>query len=129
MFTDPISDMLTRIRNAAAAKKATVEIPYSKMKHSLADLLKREGYVEDVAVRDGVIKGLEVKLKYESGSPVLVGLKRVSKPGQRMYTPADKIPRSNGGMGITVLSTSKGLMTDKEARKGRFGGEIICQIW
>jgi len=129
MFTDPISDMLTRIRNAAATKKSEVAMPYSKLKHSLADLLKREGYVSDVQVHEGVIKQLEVKLKYEAGAPVMVGIKRVSKPGQRMYAPSDKIPRANGGMGITVLSTSKGLMTDRQARKERFGGELICQVW
>jgi small subunit ribosomal protein S8 len=129
MFTDPISDMLTRVRNAAAAKKVVVEMPYSKLKHNLAVLLQREGYVEDVTARDGVIKQLEVKLKYQSGQPAILGIQRVSKPGQRMYAPSDKIPRANGGMGITVISTSKGLMTDKQARKERFGGEIICQVW
>jgi small subunit ribosomal protein S8 len=129
MFTDPISDMLTRIRNAAATRKSEVVMPYSKLKHSLADLLKREGYVDGVAVRDGVIKQLEVKLKYESGESAIVGIQRVSKPGQRLYASVDRIPRAKGGMGITVVSTSKGLMTDKQARKEKFGGELICQVW
>ncbi len=130
MFTDPISDMLTRIRNAAAVRKAEVSIPYSKLKHNLASILEREGYVNGVAVRENGIKQLEVKLKYdERGEAVVNGLKRVSKPGQRIYVPMDQIPRANGGMGITILSTSKGLMTDKEARKQKYGGEVICQIW
>ncbi len=130
MFTDPISDMLTRIRNAASSRKVDVSIPYSKLKHSLAVILEREGYILGIAVRENGIKQLEVKLKYDSsGENVLTGLKRISKPGQRIYVPMDRIPRSNGGMGITVLSTSKGLMTDKEARKQKYGGEVICQIW
>ncbi|MBU6447609.1 30S ribosomal protein S8 [Patescibacteria group bacterium] len=130
MFTDPISDMLTRIRNASAAGKAEVNMPYSKLKHSLASILEREGYVGSVSVRDNALKQLIVQLKYDgSGDAVVSGLKRISKPGQRIYVPMDKIPRSNGGLGITILSTSKGLMTDKEARKQKYGGEVICQIW
>ncbi|MBU6447906.1 30S ribosomal protein S8 [Patescibacteria group bacterium] len=130
MFTDPISDMLTRIRNAAAAQKAEVSMPYSKLKHSLASILEREGYVSSVSVRENGLKQLTVQLKYDgSGETVVNGLKRVSKPGQRIYVPMDKIPRANGGLGITILSTSKGLMTDKEARKQKYGGEVICQIW
>lgn len=130
MFTDPISDMLTRIRNAAAAGKAEVSMPYSKLKHSLASILEREGYVGPVSVRENGLKQLIVQLKYDgSGDAVVSGLKRISKPGQRIYVPMDKIPRSNGGLGITILSTSKGLMTDKEARKQKYGGEVICQIW
>ncbi len=127
---DPISDMLTRIRNAAAAQKAEVSMPYSKLKHSLASILEREGYVSSVSVRENGLKQLIVQLKYDgSGETVVNGLKRVSKPGQRIYVPMDKIPRANGGLGITILSTSKGLMTDKEARKQKYGGEVICQIW
>lgn len=132
MFTDPISDMLTRIRNAAAAGKAEVKLPYSKLKHNLATILAREGYVASAKVDDNektTLKHLLIELKYSNGEAVVNGIKRVSKPGQRIYVPTDKIPKSNGGMGVTILSTSKGLMTDKEARKQKFGGEVICQIW
>lgn len=129
MFTDPISDMLTRIRNASATRKGEVVMPYSKLKHSLANILSKEGYIADVKIREGALKELEIKLKYEGGEPVVTDLKRVSKPGQRIYVPMDRIPRANGGLGITILSTSKGLMTDREARKQKYGGEIICQIW
>lgn len=131
MFTDPISDMLTRIRNAAAAKKSEVLMPYSKLKQSLANILHQEGYISGVNVRDGgKFKQLEVKIKYDdSGEAVIMGIKRVSKPGQRIYVPVADIPKANGGLGITILSTSKGLMTDKKARKEKYGGEIICQVW
>ncbi len=130
MFTDPISDMLTRIRNAAAARKTEVLMPYSKLKHNLANILAREGFVAGVEVIEGSLKQLSVKIKYSSdGETVVTGIKRVSKPGQRIYVPMDRIPRTNGGLGVTILSTSKGLMTDKEARKQKYGGEVICQIW
>ena len=129
MFTDPISDMLTRIRNGAAARKTEVLMPYSKLKHSFANILHKEGYIGAVEVRENGVKQLEVKLKYSNGEAVLSDLKRVSKPGQRIYVPTDRIPRANGGMGITIVSTSKGLMTDKEARKQKYGGEVICQVW
>ncbi len=130
MFTDPISDMLTRIRNGAAAKKAEVLLPYSRVKHNLADILQREGYLSAVSVQEGALKQLALKLKYDAaGSAAISSLKRISKPGQRIYVPMDKIPRSNGGLGITILSTSRGLMTDKDARKQKYGGEVICQIW
>jgi small subunit ribosomal protein S8 len=130
MFTDPIADMLTRIRNAASAKKSEVELPYSKLKHSLAEILKNEGYVADSSVKEGRLKNLVIKLKYDDrGDAVISGIKRVSKPGQRIYVPTDKVPRVNGGLGISILSTSRGLMTDKEARKQKAGGEVICQVW
>jgi small subunit ribosomal protein S8 len=129
MFTDPISDMLTRIRNGASARKEEVVIPYSKLKHNLAEILKKEGYIADLSVGEGVIKNLTVKLKYSNGEATIIGIQRVSKPGQRIYTPMDRIPRVQGGMGINILSTSHGLMTDKEARKLKYGGEIICQVW
>ena len=131
MFTDPISDMLTRIRNGASAQKPEVALPYSKMKHALADILQREGFVNAVSQRPaGKHKELVVQLKYDrSGENAILGIKRVSKPGQRIYAPVDKIPRANGGMGITILSTSRGLMTDREAHKQKSGGEIICQVW
>src|SRR5438477_10005282 len=104
MFTDPISDMLTRIRNAASTRKAEVEMPYSKMKHNLANILHQEGYTSGVEVKEGSQKQLVVKLKYDgNGESVVSDLKRISKPGQRIYVPMDRIPRSNGGLGITIL--------------------------
>ncbi len=130
MFTDPIADMLTRVRNAAAAHKAEVRIPYSRLKHSLAEILKAEGYIIDLRASEGTIKHLDIVLKYDTdGEAVINGIKRVSRPGQRIYASIDRIPRVNGGLGLSILSTSHGLMTDKEARKQKFGGEIICQVW
>lgn len=130
MYTDPISDMLTRIRNAIAAKKQELVLPYSKFKHSLAKLLLAEGFVSGVNELPGRMKLLQINLKYgQGGEPVISGIKRVSTPGQRIYLPSTKIPRTNGGFGITVVSTSKGLLTDKQARKDKFGGEVVCQVW
>lgn len=130
MYTDPISDMLTRIRNASLAKKSEAVLPFSKFKKSLAEVLTREGFVGGVKELVGEQKMLEVSLKYtENGDPVISGIKRVSKPGQRIYLPCEKIPRTNSGLGITVVSTSQGLITDSEARKQKVGGEIICQVW
>lgn len=105
-------------------------MPYSKLKHSLGNVLAKEGYISGVSITEGPLKQLSIKLKYDNtGSPTVAGIKRVSKPGQRIYTPFDRIPRTNGGLGITIVSTSKGLMADKEARKQKFGGEVICQVW
>lgn len=130
MYTDPISDMLTRIRNALAASKQDLVMPYSKFKHSLAKVLLEEGFLAGVNELPGRIKMLQINLKYDqSGNPVISGVKRVSTPGQRIYMPVTKIPRTNGGFGVTVVSTSKGLVTDKRARKDRIGGEVICQVW
>lgn len=131
MFTDPIADMLTRIRNGIAARKEQVVLPYSKLKANLADILAKEGYVKAVEVKDsGKFKELSIVLKYSTGGETpIMGIKRVSKPGQRIYAPVTNIPKANGGMGITILSTSKGLMTDREARKQKYGGEVICQVW
>jgi small subunit ribosomal protein S8 len=129
MFSDPIADMLTRIRNASRAKKAEVVAPYSKLKESLAHLLMSEGYVSGVNVVGNTKKLLTVTLRYNQTQPVITNLKRISKPGQRMYMSADKLPRTMSGFGITVISTSKGLMTDKQARKDHLGGEVICQVW
>ncbi len=130
MYTDPISDMLTRIRNALASKKSELVLPYSKFKHNLAKLLLSEGFVSGVNELPGRVKMLQINLKYTSqGSPVISGLKRVSTPGQRIYLPAVKVPRTNGGFGVTVVSTSKGLLTDKQARKEQVGGEVVCQVW
>jgi small subunit ribosomal protein S8 len=130
MYTDPIADMLTRIRNAAAARKSELVLPYSKFKESLAKLLQKEGFVSTVAEVPGRYKMLQINLKYSTdGDSVIAGIKRVSKPGQRIYLPVDKIPRTNSGYGITVVSTPKGLLTDREARKTRVGGEVVCQVW
>ncbi len=130
MYTDPISDMLTRIRNAIAVQKTELVLPYSKFKHSLANVLLSEGFISGVNELPGRVKMLQLNLKYaDGGQPVISGLKRVSSPGQRIYMPVTRIPRTNGGFGITVVSTSKGLLTDKQARKDKLGGEVICQIW
>jgi small subunit ribosomal protein S8 len=130
MYTDPISDMLTRIRNALAANKAELVMPYSKFKHNLANVLLQEGFISGVNELPGRVKTLQLNLKYDNmGSPVITGIKRVSTPGQRIYLPTDKIPRTNGGFGVTVVSTSRGLLTDKQARKDRVGGEVVCQVW
>lgn len=131
MFTDPIADMLTRIRNAALAKKDELVLPYSKFKSHLANLLLKEGFIASVnEVEEDSKKALKIGLKYsQGGDSVIAGIKRVSRPGQRIYMAADKLPRTNSGFGITVVSTSKGLMTDKEARKSKVGGEVVCQVW
>ena len=130
MYTDPISDMLTRIRNALAAQKTELVLPYSKFKHNLANLLLAEGFISGVNELPGRVKMLQINLKYAGdGAPVISGIKRVSSPGQRIYMPVQRIPRTNGGFGITVVSTSKGLVTDKQARKDKVGGEVICQVW
>jgi small subunit ribosomal protein S8 len=130
MNTDPISDMLTRLRNALAAGKGELVMPYSKFKHNLAKVLLAEGFISGVNELPGRVKALQLNLKYDNtGSPVITGIKRVSTPGQRIYLPVAKIPRTNGGFGVTVVSTSRGLLTDKQARQTRVGGEVVCQIW
>lgn len=130
MYSDPISDMLTRIRNAAAAHKQELVMPYSKFKHSLANVFLAEGFISGVNELPGRMKMLQLNLRYDGkGDPIIIGIKRVSSPGQRIYLPVERIPRTNGGLGVTVVSTSKGLMTDKQARKARVGGEVVCQVW
>jgi len=130
MYTDPIADMLTRIRNASAARKSELVLPYSKFKENLAKLLEKEGFVSGVSEVAGKFKMLQITLKYDaSGEAIISGIKRVSKPGQRIYLSVDKLPRTNSGYGITVVSTPKGLLTDRQARKDRVGGEIVCQVW
>jgi small subunit ribosomal protein S8 len=132
-MTDPIADMLTRIRNANVAMHDTVRMPSSKLKESLAEVLKREGYIKDFSVADDQGRPgrvLEVQMKYSpQRERTISGIRRVSKPGLRVYTQADKLPRVLGGLGVAVLSTSQGLMTDREARKRRVGGEILCFVW
>jgi small subunit ribosomal protein S8 len=131
MYTDPIADMLTRIRNASLAQKAELVLPYSKFKARLTEVLVKAGFVagSQELISGDNHKMLQIKLKYSGTEPVIGGIKRVSKPGQRIYLPADKLPRTNSGYGVTVVSTSKGLMTDKEARKLKLGGEVVCQVW
>jgi small subunit ribosomal protein S8 len=133
MMTDPIADMLTRIRNANVAMHDDVRMPSSKQKVALAAILKKEGYIEDFTVADDPArpgKLLTVTMKYSpERERTIAGLRRVSKPGLRVYTGAEKVPRVLGGLGVAVLSTSKGLMTDREARKQRVGGEVLCFVW
>ncbi|MCD8201682.1 MAG: 30S ribosomal protein S8 [Clostridia bacterium] len=129
-MTDPIADMLTRIRNAITAKKETVEVPVSNMKKAIADILLEEGYVKNVKyVQDGVFGTMIITLKYVDGKNVISGLSRVSKPGLRMYSGVEKMPKVLGGLGIAILSTNKGIMTDRNARKVNVGGEVLCYIW
>jgi small subunit ribosomal protein S8 len=132
-MTDPIADMLTRIRNANVAMHDEVRMPSSKVKESLAELLRKEGYIEDFAVADDEGrpgKVLTVTMKYSpERARVISGVKRVSKPGLRVYTKADRVPRVLGGLGVAVLSTSQGLMTDREARRRKVGGEVLCYVW
>ncbi len=128
--TDPIADMLTRIRNALAVRKTEVSLPHSKIKESVARLLVDNKYVAGVNVEDGVTaKTLKIKLLPDSGASSITEIVRLSTPGRRMYTSADKIPRVKQGRGIVIISTSKGLMTGKQAREQHLGGELICQIY
>lgn len=131
MNTDPIADMLTRIRNANQVSHREVEMPASNLKVELAKLLKSEGYISDYSVKEvGKFKVLNVALKYDSqNNPVITNLQRVSKPGLRTYSKAKNLPQVLGGMGIAVVSTSKGLLTDRRARKENVGGEVVCYIW
>lgn len=131
MNTDPIADMLTRIRNANAVSHQEVEMPSSKLKIALARVLKEEGYINDFSESvDGCFKTLKITLKYdESNKPVITSLKRVSKPGLRSYCKAKNLPQVLGGMGVAIVSTSKGLLTDRKARKENLGGEILCYIY
>jgi small subunit ribosomal protein S8 len=132
-MTDPIADMLTRIRNANVAMHDQVVMPSSKQKVALAEILRKEGYISSYAVadaNDGPGQRLVIQLKYTpERSRTISGLRRVSKPGLRVYTKAESVPRVLGGLGVAVLSTSQGLMTDREARKRRMGGEILCYVW
>ena len=128
-MNDPISDMLTRIRNAQQAEKETVSMPSSKLKAAIAKVLKDEGYIEDFAVRGETAKPeLEVNLKYYAGRPVIEKIERVSRPGLRVYKAKDELPRILGGMGVAIISTSRGVMTDREARAAGHGGEVLCIV-
>lgn len=130
-ITDSVADMLTRIRNANSAKHDTVKVPASNMKKAIAQILVDEGYIKSFSVEEDGKQGMiEIVLKYgENKSPVITGLKRVSKPGLRIYTDCENMPSVMKGLGIAILSTSKGIMTDKEARKAHVGGEVLAFIW
>jgi small subunit ribosomal protein S8 len=128
-MSDPISDMLTRIRNAGRALLPAVELPHSRMKESLAHILKKEGYVAEVSVDGKTIKKLKIQLKYQGKKNVIEGLKRISKPGLRKYVGATEIPRVLGGLGVSIVSTSEGVMTGTQAKKKNLGGELLCYVW
>ncbi|MFC5452272.1 30S ribosomal protein S8 [Paenibacillus aestuarii] len=131
VMSDPIADMLTRIRNANIVRHETVEIPASKVKREIAEILKKEGFIRDAEyVEDNKQGIIRLFLKYGSNNErVISGLKRISKPGLRVYTKSQEIPRVLGGLGIAIISTSKGVMTDKDARQSKAGGEVICYVW
>ncbi len=130
-MTDPISDYLTRLRNALKAEKKTVDIPSSKFKEALSGILKKTSFIEDYKVieTEKKFKMLSIRLKYSDGESVIIGLKRISRPGIRRYVNHEEIPRVKNGYGIAVVSTSKGLMTDRQARDLKVGGEVVCEIW
>ena len=125
---DPIADMLTRIRNGQAANKVAINMPSSKIKVAIANVLAAEGYIESVKVLEGAKPELEITLKYFQGKPVVESIQRVSRPGLRIYKRKDELPKVMGGLGVAVISTSKGVMTDRAARQAGLGGEIICYV-
>jgi small subunit ribosomal protein S8 len=131
MLTDPISDLLVRLKNGAQRRHETVAVPTSKLKRAILEILKREGYVDGIEdeVRDGH-PILAVRLRYvDEGQPMITGLERISKPGRRVYVGSKDIGKVRNGIGVSILSTSKGLMTDQESRKNKLGGEILCSVW
>ena len=131
-ISDPIADMLTRIRNANTAKHDTVDVPSSKMKVAIADILFKEGYIKNYELVDaGAFTNIHITLKYgkDKNDKVLYGLKRISKPGLRVYANAEDLPKVLGGLGTAIISTNKGILTDKEARKNNVGGEVLCFVW
>lgn len=129
MMTDPIADMLTRIRNAQLARKGAVELPFSKIKKAVADILNHEGYVDEVKKVEGTHSKLVLKLKYNGKIPAIQSIKRESTPGHRIYKKACDMPRVLNDYGIAIVSTPRGLMTNKQARKERVGGEVICSVY
>lgn len=130
-MTDPIADFLTRIRNALMAKHEVTEIPVSKLKWRLAEILKAEGYITDAQlVGDGLQRIIRITLKYDRGEiSVVQSLQRISKPGRRKYVPADQLPRVLNGLGVAIISTSRGVMSDRECRRLNVGGEVLCHVW
>jgi len=131
MMTDPIADMLTRIRNGLQARHAAVEMPASKLKAAIAEVLKDEGYIKGFSLNgEGPTRTLKVELRYVGkNEPVLTGIKRISKPGLRVYSPSSEIPRVYGGLGVAIVSTSRGVMSGAQARKMHIGGEVIAHVW
>ena len=129
MVTDPIADMLTRIRNASRAKHETVSMPASKEKIEIAEILKNEGFIENYQVSEEAKKQIVITLKYANNEKVISGIKRISKPGLRITVGVDRLPRVLNGRGIASISTSKGMMTDKEAKRAHVGGEVIAYVW
>lgn len=130
MTTDPIADMLTRMRNALTVKHKTVSVPASKMKLAIAELLKNEGYINDYSATEGSKSSITIDLKYgPNNQKVINGLKRISKPGLRIYASYEDLPKVLNGLGIAIVSTSKGLMTDKQAREQKIGGEVLAYVW
>ncbi len=129
-LTDPIADMLTRLRNGNTARHTDVKVPFSKIKESIANILKNEGYIVGYEIKEeGNIKDIVVTLKYVDGETVIKGLKRISKPGRRVYSSVENLPKVLGGLGIAVVSTPNGVLTDKECRKHNVGGEVLCYVW
>jgi small subunit ribosomal protein S8 len=130
MNTDPVADMLARIRNALLARHEAVEIPFSRLKVRIAEILKQEGFISDFAVKDEFPGSVRVQLKYTEGrKPAIVGMRRTSRPGRRVYVRHKHIPHVLNGMGISIISTSHGVVTDRDARKQSVGGEILCEVW
>jgi len=129
MISDPIADMLNRIRNAGLALHPKVSMPHSKMKAAIAAILQKEGYIHSFSVEGDKLKKLTLDLKYQARKPVIVGLKQVSTPGLRRYVNAGEIPQVLGGMGVAILTTSRGLMTGFQARRENLGGELVCYVW
>jgi small subunit ribosomal protein S8 len=128
-MTDPISDMLTRIRNAHNALLPAVELPHSKIKENIAGILKKEGYISEFSVEGKPAKTIKMKLKYAGKKGVIEGIRRISTPGLRRYVGATEIPRVRGGLGIAIVSTSQGVMSGQDARKKHVGGELVCYVW
>lgn len=128
--TDPIGDYLTRVRNAITSKHEKVDIPASRLKLEITKILKEEGYVQNFKVQEDSKQGvIRIFLKYVDGAPVITGLKQISKPGCRIYSPKEKVPTVMGGLGVSIVSTSKGLMTGERSHKNGLGGEVLCEIW
>ena len=128
-LSDPIGDMLARIKNAQVRNHSKVSLPSSKFKSKIADVLKAEGYIIDYKINDEIKPSIEINLKYNSGNPVINTIERISKPGRRIFSSASSLPKINNGLGIAIVSTPKGVMTDVDARKKKLGGEIICKVF
>lgn len=130
-MSDPLADLLTRIRNAGMVRHESVDVPLSKVKAGVAAILKREGFITDYEVIEDKVQGvLRIEMRYDNRrEPVINGLRRVSKPGRRLYVKHDQIPKVMSGLGIAIISTSKGILTDREAREQRLGGELLCEVW